>query len=216
MIVKEGFRNIKFFLIISICFFIVGRAYSLEVFLFISSLFFIFSLFSVYFFRNPKRNIKVNDKYILCPADGKIMEIVEEYNEVLQTKCKVIRIFLSVFNVHVQRSPISGKIIKIDYKNGKFLPAMNPNAHIENEQNLVVFESNDGQKKIICSQIAGLIARNIVTWKNENDDVSMGELYGMIKFGSQVDIYIPENVQINVVKNQTVLAGETILAHWKF
>lgn len=121
---------------------------------------------------------------------------------------------MSVFNVHVQRVPMSGIIKEVSYKKGKFLSAMNRLACIENEQNLVLFEN--GKRKIICKQIAGLIARSIVFFKKKNDLVKAGDLFGMIKFGSQVDIYLPKELQLNVVEGQKIFAGETILAKWSF
>ncbi|MDR0675900.1 MAG: phosphatidylserine decarboxylase [Elusimicrobiota bacterium] len=215
MIIKEGLRNIKTFIFFSLGFFIIGGYFDFEFFYFLGVLFFIFTIFSFYFFRNPKRKIIIKENEILCPCDGKIIEIITEYNEILQQDCKVIRVFLSIFNVHVQRVPINGEIVKIEYKKGKFLPAMDKIAHIENEQNLVLFaDTQDTYKKILCIQIAGLIARTIVMWKNIGEKVSIGDLYGMIKFGSQVDIYIPANVAIKVNQGQKIFGGLTILGNW--
>jgi phosphatidylserine decarboxylase len=213
-IVKEGFRNIKFFAFWAVGFFVIGSFFVMPFLIFLSILFFILVLFSFYFFRNPDRKIEAKEDEILCPADGTVMEITEEYNQLLQQNCKVVRIFLSVFNVHVQRAPIDGKITCIQYKNGKFLPAMDPKAHIENEQNLVIFQNENPARKILCSQIAGLIARTIVMWKKEDDILQIGDLYGMIKFGSQVDVYMPTNVEIKVSLKQKVSGGKTILANW--
>ena len=213
-IVKEGFRNIKFFAFWGIGFFVIGSFFYSAFLLFLAMLSFIFMLFSFYFFRNPDRKIVANENEILCPADGVVMEITEEYNHLLDQNCKVVRVFLSVFNVHIQRAPIDGKITYIEYKTGKFLAAMNPRAHIENEQNLVVFQNENPAKKVLCSQIAGLIARTIVMWKKEEDVLKIGELYGIIKFGSQVDIYMPANVEIKVAVKQKVCGGLTVLGEW--
>lgn len=215
-IVKEGHKNIKIFISLVLIFFIISQAFNLLFFNILSIICLALTLFSIYFFRNPKRLIVAGTNDILCPADGVIMEIAEENNEIIG-KCTVIRIFLSVFDVHVQRAPIDGIITKIEYKTGKFLPAMNPKAHIENEQNIVIFQDkNDSKKQVICNQIAGLIARTIVMWKKEQDTLNIGELYGMIKFGSQVDVYLPlDSTEIKIKQGQKVSAGTTLIANWR-
>ncbi len=215
MIVKEGLLIIKFFVFFSLGLFILANFFKIDFFYFLMILCLLFALFSCYFFRNPNRKIQANSNEIQSPCDGTVMEITEEFNEVLNEDCKVVRVFLSVFNVHVQRAPIAGKISLVNYKKGKFLPAMNKEAHIQNEQNLVVFNDEAMGRKILCIQIAGLIARKIVMWKKIHDDLKLGELYGMIKFGSQVDIYMPKNVKILVKKDQKILGGLTTIAEWE-
>jgi phosphatidylserine decarboxylase len=170
------------------------------------------TIFSFFFFRNPQRYVNINDNNILSPADGTIMSIEDDNIKDLG-KVKVIRIFLSVLNVHIQRAPIGGIIGNIKYKTGKFLPAMNKKAHIENESNSVDFINSNG-RIIRCVQIAGIIARRIVMWKNETDYLRQGDLYGMIKFGSQVDIYVPYNVKILIEQKQKIKAGKTVIAQW--
>lgn len=214
-IVKEGYKSIKFFLFFAIGFYIIGAFFVFLPFKILAFLCFAFSLFCFYFFRNPDIEINALENEIVSPCNGKVMEIVEEYNNVLEMQCKVIRIFLSVFDVHVQRTPIDGEIEYIEYKKGKFLAAMHPNAHIENEQNLVVFNDKEQKRRVMCIQIAGLIARKIVMWTKRGDVLKKGDLYGMIKFGSQVDIYLPVNTDIKINEKQKIVAGKTIIAIWE-
>lgn len=211
-ILKEGYSVIIKFLFSALVLFFIGVYGNLYFFTGLSIVTFIFALFSCFFFRNPDRKADADNSDILAPADGKIMNIENEKLEDLG-EVKVIRIFLSVFNVHIQRAPMQSIIDNIVYKKGKFLPAMNEKAHIENEQNSIDFIKADG-KKIRCVQISGIIARRIVVWKNKGDYVNSSDLYGMIKFGSQVDIYIPKDAKILVSPKQKVKAGITILAKW--
>jgi phosphatidylserine decarboxylase len=165
------------------------------------------SLFCLYFFRDPKRNIVFDDKVLLSPADGTVLEIAEEDGK------KALRIFLSVFNVHLQRSPCKGKTKKIAYIPGKYLPAMHPMAHSVNEKNIFTFESAFGE--IVITQIAGIIARRVVAWAKECAEVKQGERIGFIKFGSQVDILVGQNVEFTVKLGDKVFAGETVIARIK-
>lgn len=176
----------------------------------ISALFLILTLFCIYFFRDPERNIPKDPSFILSPADGKILEIVEENSPQLGEKVKVIKIFLSIFNVHVQRAPINGKIVKIDYKEGKFLDARHPKASDENENNSITIEGENC--KMVVKQIAGLIARRILCWVKVGDAVEVGARLGLIQFGSQVDLYLPNDVEILCNKGEEVEGGLTVLA----
>jgi phosphatidylserine decarboxylase len=117
-----------------------------------------------------------------------------------------------VFDVHVQRSPISGKVVKVEYQNGKFLDARNPRASLENEKNSILIENADF--KIVVTQIAGFIARRIVCWVKEGSQLHPGERYGLIRFGSQVDVLLPPSVQVVVKVGDRVVSGETVLARW--
>ncbi|MFH1715329.1 MAG: phosphatidylserine decarboxylase family protein [Elusimicrobiota bacterium] len=214
MVVKEGLVIIKFFIIIAAALYIIGKYFSFPFFIWISVICLLLALFSLYFFRNPKREIKADYNEICSPADGQILEITEEDNPHFDGRVKVIRIFLSIFNVHVQRAPINGVITEVIYTKGKFLPAMARYAHLENERNEVVIYNNETRQQIIVTQIAGIIARRIVMWKKVNDILAKGELFGMIRFGSQVDIYMPMNTEILVNRPDRVKAGETIIARW--
>jgi phosphatidylserine decarboxylase len=168
------------------------------------------SLFVVYFFRDPNRRLPTGEKSIVSPADGKIILIETEQSHPFFTGSVIkLSIFMSVFDVHVNRYPVSGKIIHFNYSEGKFLPAYQDGASFENEQTTIVIEGD--ALKILFKQIAGIIARRIVCHAREGARVEMGERCGMIKFGSRVDMVMPASVNLNVKLNDTVRAGHTII-----
>jgi phosphatidylserine decarboxylase len=186
---------------------------------------FLASLFCVYFFRDPVRVIPSGEKMLLSPADGKILEIVEGQDPVANGPVWVLRIFLSVFNAHLQRSPVAGRVKRIEYKKGKFLDARDPKAPFENEQNRIEIDPSPpaplpegeggrrpGEGTIVVTQIAGLIARRIVCWVKEGQKVEAGERIGLIRFGSQVDVVMPQNARLRVKAGDIVTAGDTVLA----
>jgi phosphatidylserine decarboxylase len=163
----------------------------------------VLAVFSVYFFRDPVRKIPSGERFILSPADGRILEVKEG----------VIRIFLSLFDVHIQRSPITGRIRTVRHKAGKFLDARNPRAALENEQNRIeIFPAEMGAENVVVTQIAGLLARRIVCWVKEGQPVKRGEQIGLIRFGSQVDVTLPKAAKIRVRTGDRVRAGESIVA----
>jgi len=171
--------------------------------------------FCAYFFRDPPRTIPKNDKLILSPADGKVMEIVETNDLTSTTPVQVIRIFLSVFDPHLQRMPVAGRVSRIQYTEGKFLDARDPRAAFENEQNRVVIDpdkSSNLTSKVVVTQIAGLIARRIVCNVTEGQTLAAGDKIGLIRFGSQVDMIVPKNVVWKVRPGDRVLGGQTVLA----
>ncbi|MBN2059962.1 MAG: phosphatidylserine decarboxylase family protein [Deltaproteobacteria bacterium] len=172
------------------------------------------SLFALYFFRDPERRALADEKTVLAPADGKILEIrkFEDNENPLGMPAVKLSIFMSLFNVHVNRVPVHGKITKIEYNPGKFFSANLDKASEYNEKNLITLLANCDHR-IVLIQIAGLIARRIVCWVKETDYVKSGQRLGLIRFGSRLDIYIPENSQITVQKYQKVKAGETILGY---
>ena len=178
---------------------------------------FILTLWCIYFFRNPERVIpdNINNNLVIAPADGNIIEIEEitPDEEIGLPKNKHIKIgiFMNVFNVHVNRSPMSGTIYKKNYIPGKFFNASLDKASKENERLSLVMNVNN-KIKIAFVQIAGLLARRIVNDAQEGNKLVAGEIFGIIRFGSKVDIYIPIGSKINVLKGQTSIAGETILA----
>jgi len=176
----------------------------------IGLIFLILTLFCIFFFRDPERNIPQDPSFILSPADGKILEIVEEVAPQLGEKVKVIKIFLSIFNVHIQRAPFSGKVVKIEYKEGKFLDARHPKASDENENNSITIEGENC--KMVVKQIAGMIARRILCWVKVGDRVERGTRLGIIQFGSQVDLFVPNDIEIICHKGEDVVGGQTILA----
>ncbi len=174
----------------------------------------IITIWMYYFFRDPKR-FPINDEnYLLSPADGIISQIIQTNgpNELGLENKKFTRvsIFMNVFNCHVNRVPSSGKVTKIFYKSGKFLNASLDKASDDNERNYVRIKNNNGDELILV-QIAGLIARRIVCEVLENDEIKQGDKFGIIRFGSRVDLYF-ENYKILVRKNQKTISGETLIA----
>ncbi len=180
--------------------------------------FLILTLWCIYFFRNPVRITPHGDENVVSPADGKIIFVGEDKPplELQLPKNKYIRIsiFMNVFDVHVNRSPMSGKILKKFYFPGKFLSADLDKASLENERLGIVMKSFIG-KTIGFVQIAGLVARRIVCSVKENDTLKIGEEFGIIRFGSRVDVWLPVPVDIKIIQNQISICGETILATFK-
>jgi phosphatidylserine decarboxylase len=164
----------------------------------------------IYFFRDPDRQIPEDQNLILSPADGKIMEIKEVYEpEFMKQETVRISIFLSIFDVHVNRIPMSGKVAYMKYQRGSFVNAMKSEASDANEQTIIGLV--DGQKMLLFKQIAGLIARRIICDIREGNSVKAGERFGIIKFGSRVDIFLPKNTSVKVSVNQHVAGGESII-----
>lgn len=174
--------------------------------LFIISL--ILLIFTFYFFRDPERVVPIGDDILVSPADGLITNITEiKEGKKLYTK---VSIFLSIFNVHIQRLPISGEVTKIDYIEGKFINATLDKASDENERLKITIKN--GNNLIYVTQIAGLIARRIVNYVKPNEKINQGDRYGIIKFGSRVDIEFPNNFKLLVNEGQQCIGGETIIA----
>jgi len=163
------------------------------------------------FFRDPERQVPSEPNVIVSPADGKITEITTEKEPINGKTCKRITIFLSVFNVHINRVPIGGTIEEIRYNPGKFLAAFNPKASMDNEQNIILI--NNGKVNVLVKQIAGLIARRIVCWPNKGDRYEPGQRYGLIRFGSRVDILLPANIKLSVACGDSVIGGESIIGY---
>ncbi len=170
----------------------------------LSSVLMIFPLFVAYFFRNPERKIEDDDKTVLSPADGRIVSIDENEEQ------KRVSIFMNVFNVHINRFPIAGKITFVEHSSGKFMPADRERASFENERNRVVIEGNDFSVTVV--QIAGLIARRICFWFNVGDSIEQGQRLGLIKFGSRVDIYFPATMEVAVTVGDKVKGGLSVIA----
>ena len=171
-------------------------------------IFLILLIFTFYFFRDPERVIPLGDDVLVSPADGLITNI-SEYKDGKRNYTKV-SIFLSVFNVHIQRLPVSGEIKKIDYIEGKFINATLDKASEDNERLRLTIKS--GPNVIYISQIAGLIARRIICYLKINEKVNQGDRYGIIKFGSRVDIEFPNSYNLMVSVGQQCIGGETIIA----
>lgn len=172
------------------------------------------TIFIVSFFRDPERQIPSRDDSIVSPADGKII-IAQKVTEdrIFKAEAIKISIFMNVFNVHVNRVPASGKVLDVVYNPGKFFSADKDKASLENEQNALLIESGNG-KKFVVNQIAGLIARRIVCYAKQGDLLEKGNRFGMIRFGSRLDVYLPVDCRINVRIGDKVSAGSSILAYW--
>ena len=168
----------------------------------------IISAYCIYFFRDPERDIPQTTD-LIAPGDGVILEVKEIDGEGYG-KGKVIRIFLSLFSVHVQRSPIAGTVVSVTHKKGEFLDARHPEAPFKNEA--VSLELDTVIGKVIVRQLAGLIARRILCWVNKGDALKLGDRYGLIRFGSQVDLFVPISTEILVKTGDKVTAGITPLA----
>ena len=201
---KDGFIFILPLLIITVLMFLIS-------FYWATAIFGLGFLFVTWFFRDPERRIPNEANVIVSPADGKITEIVTENEPINGKLCKRVTIFLSVFNVHVNRVPIGGTIEDIRYNPGKFLAAFNPKASMDNEQNLILI--NNGRTHIFVKQIAGLIARRIVCWPKKGDHYESGQRYGLIRFGSRVDILLPENTKLSVACGDKVSGGKSIIGY---
>lgn len=172
---------------------------------FLSILFFILTLFFLYFFRDPEREIP--EEGVVSPADGKVVELKE-----LDDSYK-ISIFMSPFNVHVNRAPIEGKIFEINYKKGKKYKANSNKASFENESNS--FKIKNETEEVFLRQIAGILARRIVFFKKEGDFINKGERFGLIMFGSRVELILPKKFDIIIKEGEKVYAGATIIAKEK-
>lgn len=169
------------------------------------------TLFVLWFFRNPERKTPDAAGLVISPADGKVIFIGEaEEADILQGRAKKISIFMNVFNVHVNRAPCSGTVEQIRYYKGKFLVASLDKASSDNERNAVLIRTEDG-KKVLTIQIAGLVARRIVCWLNEGMTVTRGERFGLIRFGSRLDVFLPLESTISVKVGDVTRAGETPL-----
>jgi len=168
------------------------------------------AVFIIYFFRNPKRNIPAEKNLILSPADGVIFEIDEVYEEnFIKGRAIRVNIFLSIFNVHINRSPLQGEVKYRYYRAGKFIPAFKSHASDINEKNFIGIE-NQSYKLMVC-QITGFIARRIKCWVDEGKRLAGGEIIGIIKFGSGTELFIPVGSRLMVKKGDKVRAGETVI-----
>jgi phosphatidylserine decarboxylase len=171
----------------------------------------VLGLFVFFFFRDPDRKIPADANAVVSPADGHVVEIVQE--PLGSQPGQRISIFLSVFDVHVNRSPVAGKIAAIEYRPGRFYAAMRKRASEQNEMNVISVATPRGN--IVFKQIAGAIARRVLCWKASGDAVALGERVGMIRFGSRVDLWLPAEAEILVRRGQKVAGGSSVLAKWK-
>lgn len=164
--------------------------------------------FMLYFFRDPRRVPPSDPNVIVSPADGRVTR-VSRLSPDAESSATLVSIFLSPLDVHINRAPIAGRITNVSYTSGKFLMATDERASLVNEQNALTIEGSE--IKVVCKQIAGILARRIVCWKNVGDAVSLGERFGLIKFSSRTDVILPENVTVTVATGMKVRGGTTII-----
>ncbi len=183
---------------------------------FLGTIGFIATLWCVFFFRDPERVIPLEENVVVSPADGMVTKI--EYGVTTPSdlgygnkKFNKISVFLNVFNVHVNRVPVGGTVTKVNYQPGKFFSANAEEASVENERNSAVVKTANGTE-VIFVQVAGLVARRIISELKVGQQVNVGDRYGIIRFGSRCDIYLPENVVIKSLVGQTMIGGESVLA----
>lgn len=176
----------------------------------------VLTIWCIYFYRDPERVTPMDDRLVISPADGKVSFVgpyvpPAELGLGDQPRMR-ISVFMNVFSVHINRAPVRGQIEKIIHRPGKFLNAELDKSSAENERNSVLIDNPKG--KVAVVQVAGLVARRIVCWSNEDDTLSVGERFGLIRFGSRLDVYLPEGAVARVAVGQTAVAGETILAEF--
>jgi phosphatidylserine decarboxylase len=169
------------------------------------------TIFTAWFFRNPARAVPKAANLIVSPGDGRVLAVVEE-DEARFLKRRAIRvsIFLSPLNVHINRTPCEGTVSSVTHLPGKFLAANRSEATLENEQTAVLIEADNGQR-VLCVQVAGYVARRIVTWLRPGERVDRGERYGLIRFGSRMDVYLPVGTAIKVRVGDSVRGGESVI-----
>ena len=169
----------------------------------------------VFFFRVPERHTEKKEKHVIAPADGEIVEILKVFEkEYFKAERLQVSIFMSVFNVHQNRAPVSGEIVYQYHKNGVYYPAFVKKSSELNERCSTVFKTKDGTE-IMSRQIAGIMARRIVTYQKPGEKIEQGDEYGFIRFGSRVDIFLPLDAEINVHLKQKPVGGETVIAKLK-
>lgn len=208
-IAVEGYPFILGFLVLTVIMALLGR-YLSGGFLIPALISLLLTVFTAFFFRNPERSTPTNENTVIAPADGLVIfsgRVVEPHTSVEMEK---VSIFMSVFNVHVNRAPISGKVVDSFYTKGKFFDVRDERATFENEQRGLVIEVAPGSLMVVV-QVAGLIARRIICYAKTGDQLIRGQRYGLIRFGSRLDVYLPLGTTIKVPMGQKTVAGETVL-----
>jgi len=206
IVAREGWPFIAFFMFLSTVLYLSINYIGLAVGL-------VLTIFCIYFFRNPERNIVGKKGIVLSPADGRVMDVkmVMEENY-LHAKTIRVRIFLSIFNVHINRSPIEGRVEWVNRVSGIYLPAYKDEVSDRNARNYIGIVTDWG--KILVVQITGLIARRLVCWVQPGDTLAIGERFGLIRFGSCTEIYLPEDATILVQPGQKLKGGESVIARF--
>ena len=207
-VVREGYIYIAAALFLAVVLYFGFGAYGAVIPL-------VLACYFTYFFRNPSRDIPMDEKLIVSPADGTVQDVVElAEDEFVKGPCKKIIIFLSVFNVHVNRSPIAGEIKCQKYVCGRFRPAYKDEVGFENERHMLGIENEKGFR-VTVTQIAGILARRIVSGVTLDDNMEKGQVYGLIKFGSCTELVVPDSVEVLVKKGDKVRGGESVLGRIK-
>lgn len=205
---KEGYKFIAIFALATVILVLINN--------YLGLVGVVLTLWCIFFFRDPERFTPLEENIIVSPADGVVTRV--DYGVIApeelgfgNKKFNKISVFLNVFNVHVNRSPVSGTVTKVLYKPGKFLSANAEEASEENERNSVIVKTDKGEE-VIFVQVAGLVARRIICEISENQNIKIGDRYGIIRFGSRADIYLQEEFSIKSLVGQTMIGGETIIA----
>ena len=203
-IAREGYPFIFLLAFVTLVFAVLGWAFLTLVLLALT-------LFTTYFFRNPERRIPGDEKAVVSPADGKIVfaGVINE-ERIFQTEVNKVSVFMSIFDVHVNRVPLGGKVVDLHYHKGKFLNTSLDKSSDLNERSEMLMETEKGAR-ILVVQIAGLIARRIVSYPEIGDQLEKGVRYGLIRYGSRLDIYFPKEWKINVGIGDKVTGGETVI-----
>lgn len=209
---REGYKIVLPLMLVALMFTLVslkleggGMGWSASVVLWL------FSAFCIFFFRDPERQTPREQDVVISPADGRVIGIDEvDESQFLHGRARRVSIFMSVWNVHVNRAPVEGVVEYLHYHRGRFHVASLPKASLENEQVIIGISSPQG--KILVKQIAGIIARRVVCYLREGQHVQRGERFGMIKFGSRLEVFLPLRAEIRVSLQENVRAGETIIA----
>ena len=206
-IIREGFYFAGVALLIALFFGVVVSPYA-------AILPAVIACYCIYFFRNPTRKIPADENLIVSPADGTVQDVVEmDSDDFIKSPCRKVIIFLSVFDVHVNRSPIAGEIKIQKYVCGRFRPAYKDSVGFENERHLIGIENE--KIRVTVTQVAGILARRIVSWVTLDDKLEKGELYGLIRFGSCTELVMPDNVEVLVKKGDKVRGGESVIGKIK-
>ena len=207
-VVREGYIYIAAALFLAVVLYFGFGAYGAVIPL-------VLACYFTYFFRNPSRDIPMDEKLIVSPADGTVQDVVElPDDEFVKGPCRTIIIFLSVFNVHENRSPMAGEIKCQKYVCGRFRPAYKDEVGFENERHMLGIENEQGFR-VTVTQIAGILARRIVSWVTLDDNMEKGQVYGLIKFGSCTELVVPDSVEVLVKKGDKVRGGESVLGRIK-
>jgi len=205
-IVSEGYPFIALFGFVTLVFALLG--WSLLTVLLLG-----LTLFTVYFFRNPERVVPAEPDAVVAPADGKVIFVGEVMEDrYFKSEAIKVSIFMNVFNVHVNRAPVSGTVVDQFYNKGEFFNASLDKASLRNEQAGLLMETPEGERLLVV-QIAGLVARRIVTYPEVGDSLEKGRRYGLIRFGSRVDVYLPRSSEVTARLGERTVAGESILGY---